>query len=239
MYCPKCGKELSEGAKFCPACGAEIEVSANQVKEEKTAPSFEPVRETEVRSDKTSGSMDREIALLSKQSNDGNFIRTNLAAGISGFITAFFYLLLSASVDIFDSLEEGGFITIRVFTDVFFAISVLFTVAVIVMGIFRQAKRIGYAYPTLWCTSLVEFIVLISTVGHLTMLSEIAYVAYDMGKGSYELDSISGTATWYFTLPDATGPVVLATVSIGLIAFSAYYLSKEKANKKGNTVTAE
>lgn len=38
MYCPNCGKELLEGAKFCPDCGEKIEVemsaTVNDVAEE-------------------------------------------------------------------------------------------------------------------------------------------------------------------------------------------------------------
>ena len=35
MYCSKCGKELSEGAKFCDGCGNKIE-NGNEVKNTNT-----------------------------------------------------------------------------------------------------------------------------------------------------------------------------------------------------------
>lgn len=31
MFCPKCGKELKDGAKFCPNCGAKIQAAAPKV----------------------------------------------------------------------------------------------------------------------------------------------------------------------------------------------------------------
>lgn len=40
MFCPKCGKELKDGAKFCPNCGAKIQAAAPKVEV--------PVSQTEI-----------------------------------------------------------------------------------------------------------------------------------------------------------------------------------------------
>lgn len=34
MFCPNCGKEVSDGVKFCPSCGKEVEAAKNEKKTE-------------------------------------------------------------------------------------------------------------------------------------------------------------------------------------------------------------
>lgn len=47
MYCPKCGKELKEGAKFCSGCGASMNVEKTASELEKAPKEIEGYEEAE------------------------------------------------------------------------------------------------------------------------------------------------------------------------------------------------
>ena len=32
MFCPDCGRELKDGAKFCPGCGKPLNIQENEIK---------------------------------------------------------------------------------------------------------------------------------------------------------------------------------------------------------------
>lgn len=55
MFCPKCGKDVADGAKFCPSCGSQMNVesgeestSENSLKEKQEQPqsAFQKFRST-------------------------------------------------------------------------------------------------------------------------------------------------------------------------------------------------
>ncbi len=183
MFCPKCGTQVPDDAKFCPNCGNKFEQQNVAVNPE-TTPETQPVPQLTHQNEQKQASN----FVLNEEQVPGFFRNLNLKkwmawSGITSIVLAALYYVMCANeyALLYSNISSQLVPTIvKYATIVFFIVAIILTIVSVAGSLIDLLRKKSSGI----IDSVVNAALLItqlSTIKHLTILSDIEYIQPYMG----------------------------------------------------------